>query len=146
MTRVRALAGLGLAVGAAVWTTGVTHEARAHDPAVRVFLGATELKSGHDPQLDCKTEHGVRVCAWARAAITSPIAAPPLGAAALDDRLAGREPVRVRREVVIVEKRVIERRYHPPRRLRSQGFWSGKGPRSKRFTQGFFSDRVAAER
>jgi len=45
------------------------------------------------------------------------------------------------RRGIIIET-VTRRRYaYPPRRLRTQGFYSGNGPKSRRYRQGFYSGR-----
>jgi|GEM_PF-5380063 len=103
--------------------------AAAHSAPSILQLGNEKVRVSHSASAGCVDKGGVHVCgALAREANE-------------DNSLLGEGS----REQLIIKKTVIVRDGNPPRRLRTQGFFSGKVYRSKRFTQGFFADRIAAE-
>ena len=109
------LSGLAIAAGAAL------APARAHDAPVILQLGGASEKVSHSGKSQCLREGGVLLC-------TGPNAPMPAKKAPASRLVQDRT-------IIIIDRRA-------PRRLRTQGFYSGKVYQSRRFTQGFFADAL----
>ncbi|MEM9704678.1 MAG: hypothetical protein AAF850_01235 [Pseudomonadota bacterium] len=94
--------------------------------------GGAETRTSIGPGVSCADEKGVRVCrAAARSFRTSS-----------EPYLAGEEIAPPATKTILKERVVIKVvRFPPFRDLRTQGHFSGF-PKSRPFTQGFYSDRV----
>ncbi|MEL7485774.1 MAG: hypothetical protein AAGJ87_01010 [Pseudomonadota bacterium] len=91
-------------------------------------IGGADARTNQGAGVECRRESGVRLCG----------AAPR----AEEPELAGGETAV--RQTIITERIIIDRPFRLIRRLRTQGFYSGNIYPSRRFTQGFYADRIAA--
>ena len=100
---------------------------------VTIYRGADAKATS---SLTCKNIKNVSVCGFNSSVkkTNSP--------SSVDQVLAGSAPVGKTQTTVVINKLTPVRASWPYRQLRTQGFTNGKVYPSRRFTKGFFADRV----
>ena len=113
---------------AALLAIAAATPAASHSAPSILQLGGDKARASHGAGASCVEKGGVHVCgAVARPAVE-------------EIKLAGaHQPRRI-----VKKKIVVKSKCHHWRRLRTQGFYSGDPYPSRRFTRGFYADRIAA--
>ncbi len=125
-----AVAGVFLACGILI----AADDARAHEGPAILQAGGSDNRSSKTNAIDCSHEKGVFVCRGAASLAGGGATSPSSGDAVVQKQIT--------RIVRIETKQTPRRKYRP---LRTQGFYSGRGPRSRPFTQGFYADRTGGK-
>ena len=115
-------------IGAAL-AAAATAPAAAHSAPSILQLGGDKTRVSHGAGASCIDKGGVHVCG----AVKRPAAEESMTLAG--GKSTGR---------TIRKKIVVKTHCHRWRRLRTQGFYSGDPYPSRRFTRGFYADRIAA--
>lgn len=111
--------------------------AKAHNAPAILTLGGNDARTSHSDGATCTLQNGVNLCGAVKKASTDEEL--QLEGSDQANRNAGQKQI-----IVVTRKTIVETKAREFRRLRTHRVFGSDPYPSRRFTHGFFADRVAA--